>query len=88
MAANSPNYQSGPGWVDLYSLPAYSSLANQRVTVQCVTRGSIKLFAGGPSQPADSNQGFTLSPTGASWSGTTDHLWLSGTGAVAVGTED
>ncbi|MBB4859618.1 hypothetical protein HNO88_002947 [Novosphingobium chloroacetimidivorans] len=87
MAANSPNFAPTDTWQDLYAQAGYTGLANQKVTVQTVARGAVKLYAGGTTPPADTEQGFTLA-AGQSWTGTTDHLWLRGTSRVAVGVED
>lgn len=89
MAANSANFTPGADWTDIFASAPYNALSNQKITVQSVGFAAVRLFAGGAAAPADPAQGFTLI-NGASWTGTTDHLWVrsGGNASLAIGTED
>lgn len=88
MAANSPNFDVPGTWTDLYAQSGYATLANKKVTVQHLTIGTTRLYAGGVTPPA-SDQGFTLNTSATpTWTGTTDHLWVKGPSRIAVGIED
>ncbi len=88
MAANYPDYVATANWVDLITLPAYAALANQLVTVQAKGAGSsgILHFSGGAAAPAGDNGNLLVA--NQSVPGTTDHIWIKGSGRVAIRLED
>lgn len=75
MATNLANFTPQTAWVNLLEDPAYEDLVGQKIEIQNVGGGFIKIWSGGSEEPTTPNSGYTLS-LNEGWSGTTDSLWV------------
>jgi hypothetical protein len=87
MAKSYPDFAATEAWSDLAALPAYAGIANQRVMIQNKSLQRALVYFGGAAAPAGEGQGTRLLADIAV-TGTSDHFWVRGDGALAIQVED
>jgi hypothetical protein len=86
MAQGFPDISLSGEWQDITQMAGYMSIANQTVTLQAKYGYAALVYFGGASAPAGVS-GFKLAPD-ESYTGTSDHVWVRGSGSIAIGLED
>jgi hypothetical protein len=86
MAKSLPDIQATHEWQDLTTLPGYAEIADQTVTLQAKAGKFNHVYFGGSAAP-DPRDGLAL-PVIVSVTGTSDHIWVRGTGRIAILLED
>lgn len=86
MTTSYPDVTLTASWQDITALTGYSAIANARTLFQ--TKGGYIAFIyfGGASAPG-ANDGHQMNP-GQSYTATAAHVWVRGTGSIALTVED
>lgn len=70
-------------WKDIIADPNYSALNSADITVQNISTGVIQIFFGGATMPGSTSEGERLVQYG-SRRGSSDHIWVRGTGSLSI----
>jgi hypothetical protein len=86
MAKSYPDFIMTGSWQDIAAATGYTTIANQKVTIQQKSGFSMLVFMGGASAPGEKD-GIAMTRAKAV-TGTSDHFWVKGKGRAAVLVED
>ncbi len=87
MSQHFTDFPATDEWQDIAAGAAYAGVINQTVTIQNKGIRRALVWFGGAAAPADAGAGAYLSINDAI-SGTSDHIWVKGRGALAIWKED